>query len=258
MSPRTTPRRHPVRISFRGMTLGEWLLVLFSTGFLLFVAVSFFFPARRVVRPAALQTMCRNHLRQISLALNAYTAAHGTFPPTCTVDAEGRPLHSWRTLLLPYLEPEYKQLYDRIDLSKPWDDPVNAEVFRNRVLPFQCPALFAKNQETTYLAVRMSDNKFHVPDVRTFTERAAGPPESLIIVEVDLAHAVPWMTPQDADAELFLGIDKHAKISHPRGTHGLFANGRVELFPTRMSVEERQTILSRGMSPSAVRPVKKE
>lgn len=231
----------------RGMTFGEWLLVLFAVGFLLFVLISFFVPARRVVHPAAMQTACRNHLKQISRALDAYAQSYGTLPPTCTVDASGTPLHSWRTLLLPYLGE--KETYYRLDLSKPWNDPVNSELLhKSRVPIFRCPAAkMSGTHDTTYLALRMPDNRFHVQEVRTFTERAEGPPESLIVIEVDLEHAVPWMSPQDADPGLFLGIDKRSRISHPKGIHGLFANGAVQCFPASLSLEERQTILTQGL-----------
>lgn len=245
---RETHRRSVVGVVPRGKTLSEWLLVLFSVGFLLFLLISFFFPATRAVRPAAMQTHCRNQLKQIGLALSAYAEEYRSFPPTCTVDADGRPLHSWRTLLLPYLEESYKETYYHLDLSKPWDDPVNAELFQKLSVPvFKCPALFARNQETTYLAIRYADNTFHVPTNRTFTERAAGPPESLIVVEVDVAHAVPWMSPQDADPAMFLGIDKHTQISHPKGMHGLFANGVVQHFPANTNGDERRKALEQGL-----------
>lgn len=248
MISRATPRQFRVHRLSRGMTFGEWLLVLFSVGFLLILLISFFVPAKRIVHPSAMQVHCRNQLKQIGLALNAYAQSYGRYPPTSTVDAEGRPLHSWRTLLLPYLEENYKQTYYRLDLSKPWDDPVNAELLQKLQVPaFKCPALFPKDQETTYLALRMAGNTFHLPTNRTFTERAAGPPESLIVVEVDVAHAVPWMSPQDADPAVFLGINKHSQISHPRGTHGLFANGIVQHFPANMTGDERRNALEQGL-----------
>jgi hypothetical protein len=64
------------------------------------------------------------------------TMIYGSFPPAYTVDSNGRMLHSWRTLLLPYLEQEH--LYRQIDLSKPWYDPANAAAFEATVDVFQC------------------------------------------------------------------------------------------------------------------------
>src|SRR5262245_21426383 len=83
-------------------------------------------PQPRMAREAARRMQCNNHLRQIAIALQNYHDAYQCLPPAYTVDAAGKPLHSWRTLILPFMEG--KAVYDKIDLSKPWDDPVNKAV----------------------------------------------------------------------------------------------------------------------------------
>ena len=92
---------------------------------IVFVLVALLFPARRGSREAARRTQCRNNLKQIALALHNYESHYHALPPAYTIDAEGKPLHSWRTLILPWIE--QVNLYNSIDLSKPWDDPANAE-----------------------------------------------------------------------------------------------------------------------------------
>ena len=87
------------------------------------ILIALLLPATRSARPAARRTQCKNHLKQIGLALHNYHDAYGSFPPAFTTDADGRPLHSWRTLILPF--GEHRTLYDTIDLSKPWDHPDN-------------------------------------------------------------------------------------------------------------------------------------
>ena len=82
-----------------------------------------------------------SNLHQISIALQLYAAAHGGLPPAYTTDADGKPLHSWRTLILPYLE--HQQLYESIDLAKPWDDPANAEACKAALSVYQCPSTLA-------------------------------------------------------------------------------------------------------------------
>jgi len=94
------------------------------------IAIAFVFTAlivpfvRRDARPAARRTQCKNNLKQILYALHDYHDVHNAMPPAFTTDVEGRPLHSWRTLILPFLK--QKQLYESIDLSKPWNHPANA------------------------------------------------------------------------------------------------------------------------------------
>src|SRR5258708_3361414 len=85
--------------SGRGVKLVELLAVLSIIGLL----IGLLLPAPRSARPAARRAQCNNNLKQIALALQNYEQAHKALPPAYTVDAEGRPLHSWRTLILPYL-----------------------------------------------------------------------------------------------------------------------------------------------------------
>ena len=45
-----------------------------------------------------------NNLKQIGLAMHNYHDAHRAFPPAYRAENSGRPLLSWRVLILPYLE----------------------------------------------------------------------------------------------------------------------------------------------------------
>ncbi|HEY4260168.1 MAG TPA: DUF1559 domain-containing protein, partial [Schlesneria sp.] len=86
------------------------------------VVIALFIPLPRRAGEAARRTQCKNNLKLIGLALYNYHDLYGAFPPAYTVDRHGKQLHSWRTLILPFLD--QMPLYQKIDLSKPWDDPV--------------------------------------------------------------------------------------------------------------------------------------
>jgi hypothetical protein len=60
----------------------------------------------------------RNKLKQIGLAMHNFHATHGCFPPAVVTGPDGKPWHSWRVLILPYLE-ELK-LYNEYDFTVPW------------------------------------------------------------------------------------------------------------------------------------------
>ncbi len=80
---------------------------------------------------------------QISTALQLYRSDHGTYPPAFSTDKEGRPLHSWRVLILPYLEELEKEryrlnkylrekpvdweLFKKIRLDEPWNSEYNRQ-----------------------------------------------------------------------------------------------------------------------------------
>lgn len=87
----------PKPSSRRRITLVELLVVLSIVA----VLIALLLPATRSARPAAHRAMCVNNLRQIALALHNYEQVCKCLPPAYTVDASGRPLHSWRTLILP-------------------------------------------------------------------------------------------------------------------------------------------------------------
>jgi hypothetical protein len=74
------------------------------------------------VRGVAHRAKSQNNLKQLGIAIHSYHDVHG-FLPTDVRDADGKPLLSWRVLLLPYLEQE--PLYRRFKLDEPWDSENN-------------------------------------------------------------------------------------------------------------------------------------
>src|SRR5438067_8347058 len=85
--------------------------------------------ARRLARSSA----CAEHLSQIALGLHSYHEIYGRFPPAYLADARGRPEHSWRVLILPYIE--QKAVYNRYNFQEPWDGPHNRELAPLMPLP---------------------------------------------------------------------------------------------------------------------------
>ena len=49
---------------------------------------------------------------------------HKTFPPAYSTDAAGKPLLSWRVLILPYIDQQ--GLYEQFHLDEPWDTRTTA------------------------------------------------------------------------------------------------------------------------------------
>ena len=94
-------------------------------------------------RESSHKMQCANNMKQIMLALHNYHDANKAFPAPYRVNEDGKPLHSWRVALLPYLEQTvlYEQMFPY--MNEPWDSENNKQ-FHNRIIPqYQCPA--AKN-----------------------------------------------------------------------------------------------------------------
>ena len=102
------------------------------------ILVALTVPPYRIAMEAAYVTTCIVNAKRICLAFYDYHEKYGTLPPAYTVDENGRPLHSWRVLILPFLEQQ--ELYDRIRLDEPWDSEYNRQ-FHDIVIPaFHCRA----------------------------------------------------------------------------------------------------------------------
>jgi prepilin-type processing-associated H-X9-DG protein len=205
--------------------------------------IALLLPATRSSRGAARRIQCVNNLKQIALALHNYESRYNALPPAHTVDAAGKPLHSWRTLILPYLE-EQKLLYDTIDLSKPWNDPANAKAYATEVSAYRCPALSAPAGQTTYLAI-VANNGCFLPDKpRRLSEISDDLGLTLTVIEADRDHAVHWMAPIDADESLVMGISPESKLDHPGGMNAAFVDGRIRFLKATSLASQRRALIS--------------
>ena len=101
-----------------------------------------FFPS---AREAARRMQCSNNMKQIVVAFHRYRNEHGHFPPAYTVDEEGRALHSWRVLILPYIE--QKALYEKIRLDEPWNSEYNQQFHSEVPNFFWCPSNVIRDRD---------------------------------------------------------------------------------------------------------------
>ncbi|MBI5757581.1 MAG: DUF1559 domain-containing protein [Planctomycetales bacterium] len=221
-----------------GFTLIELILVIVILG----VLVALFLPATRRARGPARRMQCKNQLKQIGLALHNYVDVYHALPPAYTVDANGKPLHSWRTLILPYFDE--KPLYDKIDLTKAWDDPANAEAHKSIVSGYCCPSAVLPKSHTTYMAVVTSNSCFHPTESRRLSEITDNHSETLMVVEVDSEHAVHWMAPRDADEALFLAFSPKGKHAHLGGAQATFLDGTVRFLNHSLPTETRRALIT--------------
>jgi len=212
-------------------------------------------PAIQSPRGPSHRNECQNNLKIIALALHNYAANHqGNFPPAYTVDSEGNPLHSWRTLLLPYAD--QRALYDQIDFSKPWNDPVNAEAFKSYVRVYSCPSADHYTNLTTYLAIVSPNSFFRAAELRNFDEVTDNPGDTLMLIDMSKDRAVPWMSPLDTDEQSVLDLGSKRKTSHPGGTNVAWVDGSVGFLDTSTSASERRAMISITGNDAEVRGTK--
>lgn len=221
---------------------GYWLVNLLIVVAILALVIALFLPSVRRAREAARRTQCRNNLKQLGMALHNYHDKYGVFPPVCTVDERGQPMHSWRTLLLPYLDQQ--ALYEKIDLSKPWNDPSNAEALNTQLFEFLCPSAIHPLTHTTYLAVATEHSVLRRTASLRIDEISDGTSNTILVIDVPMVEAIPWMEPRDADTSLALSFRTATKHPHTGGAHVLFADGAVRFLSQIIKEDVARALLT--------------
>ena len=196
------------------------------------VLLALLLPATRRARPAAYRMQCSNNLKQIGLALLSYESTYRRLPPAYTVDSNGNRLHSWRTLILPYLE--QNDLYSRVDFSKPWDDPANEAVCRELLPVYRCPSNSTQRGQTTYMVVVTANSCLQPGKGRKLADCSDPLSDTVLVYEAEPSQAVHWMSPQDADEAMFVASNENSKTAHTGGRTACFGDGSVRFLSSRV------------------------
>lgn len=178
----------------RGLTIFETLLILLLLGVLVVML-------RPAVQPprSGIRHNCKSHLKQIALALHNYHDSYGTLPPAYIPDEDGRPMHSWRVLILPFLDEE---LAKRYDFSQPWDSEHNRKLIPRMPDVFRCPdEEHARAGETSYVAIVHDDAVFRGREPVTMKQITGGTTNAICVGEYSTS-GIPWTKPSDLYIDL--------------------------------------------------------
>ena len=136
---------------------------------------------------------CVNNIKQIALAMHVYHDANRCLPPAYTVDENGKPLHSWRVALLPYME--QMALYDAIRHDEPWDSEHNKQFHSRMPAVYCCPSADGDDHSMTgYSVVVGEEAPFGDPTTKlTFGNISDGLSNTIFLVE--RKKPVCWMDP---------------------------------------------------------------
>ncbi len=204
--------------------------------------VALLLPAVQAAREAARRMQCSNNLKQIALAMHNYHDVNKAFPAGYVADEEGKPKHSWRVALLPYIE--RGDLYDQYNFDEPWDSPNNLAIANQMPDEYKCPSApdnGPMSNLTHYVVVLNHSPKDKAPDSMFGGNRWTrmrdikdGTSNTLMVVEVK--EPVLWTQP-DADLDfdtMSFQINSGANsISsfHPGGVNVAYADGSVRFLP---------------------------
>jgi len=143
--------------------------------------------------PDALASMA--NLRRIALAICDYLDGNeGQMPPPFTSDVSGNRLHSWRALILPYLDLD--DIYAAIDFNQAWDAPVNRAVATAMPAVFQSPGTACG--QTRYLAILGQNTLWPPGGRRRLLDVTSGTSRTIAVVEAPVSGC-HWMEPRDIE-----------------------------------------------------------
>jgi hypothetical protein len=195
-------------LAVAGLVTGGVGMVLSSV----FFYFTLLFSVQRV-HEAAGNMQSQNNLKQIGLALANYHDAYGgKLPPAAVYDRNGKPLYSWRVLILPFVEQQ--NLYMQFHLDEPWDSPHNRQFVQMMPKVYEAPGVKTAEPGLTYYQV------FTGPETPFLTASSGLQPFTLVgkpdlqsppclglgaitdgfsntFAAVEAADPVPWTAPAD-------------------------------------------------------------
>ena len=218
------------------------------------------------VREQGRSMTCGINLKQVGLALLNYHEQHGTFPPACLCDESGKPVNSWRTVVVPYFWYNFRpgrEDYaggEGYNYAEPWNGPKNAKLRygpenakvaldKHRCWEFQCPS--AGSQEpaiTNYVAV-VGPNTMWPGDKPAKRAADGSDKDKILVIEV-INSDILWMEPRDLTLEQALdAIQPKTGIGigsqHWDGIHYVTVGGEVRTLDRNIDRESLRKLLVR-------------
>jgi hypothetical protein len=205
------------------------------------ILVVFVVRAVQTVRENAKQSECQGRFNQLVVALHGYHDTKGHFPPAFIVGPDGKRWHSWRVLILPYIEQH--KVYDAYRFDEPWNGPNNrllADKINLRI--FQCCSLsdYGKGVHTNITAIVGDGTAFPGSGSTQLSDFREGGKHTILLAEYGNSD-IHWMEPRDlyAGEMSFLINDPNApSISSPH------AAGPAVVFADRITAYRLRQPLS--------------
>jgi hypothetical protein len=152
---------------------------------------------------------------------------YGSFPPAYIADSAGKPAHSWRVLILPFMD--RPELYEQYNFDEPWNGPNNRKLASQMPGLFACPSDSNKPPEmTSYVAVLGPETIWPGSGTPSFEDVQDDPSQTLLLVEFANSD-IHWMEPRDLilDAIIAEANDRPCLSSaHPDRVNVAFVNHR--------------------------------
>lgn len=181
-----------------------------------------------------------NNMKWIMLAFHGYHDTNGHFPLAAIYSQDGKPLLSWRVMLLPFIEQE--NLFRQFRLDEPWDSK------HNMALLAQIPATYAEPNvkpkapfATHYQVFTGLGTLFEGSKRVKLADITDGTSNTIMLVEA--AEAVPWTKPDDVNYSTEKALPRFGSLI-PGGFHIGFCDGSVRFVSDKFEESLLRALIS--------------
>jgi hypothetical protein len=200
--------------------------------------------AKERFEQAASARRSTNNLKQIGLAMHGYADTTGALPPAAVCDKTGKPLLSWRVLILPYVEEG--ELFKEFKLDEPWDSDHNKKLLARMPKVYSIPGLTKPGGTDTHYRVFVGNGAGFdwLRGMRFPNDFPDGTSNTLLCVTA--ATAVPWTKPDDLEFDPEKDMTRHfGAVAGGQYQFGLF-DGSVRAASKLPSKTTIHALITRG------------
>lgn len=192
------------------------------------------------------RNLCSGKLGLIVIGMMAYHRDYGRLPPAVVVDRKGHPMHSWRALLLPYVEET--ALHSRYNFDEPWDGPTNSLLATERPEVYGCPADTSGRSSGEANYVLLTGRRSFFDESGAAAAAVDNPPPISVLLVETCRSGINWLEPRDFnldDIDLSVGrpTGKNVSSLHFGGAFVATGNVQTSFFPSSMSPQDVKTLL---------------
>jgi hypothetical protein len=186
---------------------------------------------------------CQVKLGQLAEAMRIYhdKQAQERLPAQAKSAADGKPLLSWRVMLLPVLGEH--DLFRQFHLDEPWDSAHNYKLLEKMPNVYTSPKAQAPKPTTTHYQVFVGkDTLFEDTNGLLVGKIGKAAAKTLLIVEA--AEPVPWTKPQDLDYDPNGKLPKLGDVS-TEGFCVAFLDGTTRFIKKSIDAKTLHALISR-------------